>query len=356
MREVSNYELKELKKSGQLEAGMVYRVIDYEGRTELYVVADSEKELADESYPENPQIVKSPIRMHYDLENNKVDYMKDIDRRIEGNFDWTNNVQGDCSDICFENAYRLIVKESYNVVCENTVTRDSYVTKSHDITIGDGSFVKIENCSNVIVGGGSTATISGSTTVTVGERNTVSLTNKTAVAIADDNENITFDNYNKIGSRNKNITIEGESNVVRSDSSNLNIEGDLNDVVESRFVELNGSFNDVEKTSLTGLTNAVGNSVVNSSSVDVVNVNNNVVATRDIIIQNKPAFIEYASPHNSPVKIVRNLIEPVNMQSDCQARTLIVDQQRFYQENGSSGTKGNTKYVLENGIWTAVNY
>jgi hypothetical protein len=247
MREVSNYELKELKKSGQLEAGMVYRVIDYEGSTELYVVADSEKELADESYPEDPQIVKSPIRMHYDLENNKVDYMKDIDRRIEGNFDWTNNVQGDCSDICFENAYRLIVKESYNVVCENTVTRDSYVTKSHDITIGDGSFVQIENCSNVIVGGGSTATISGSTTVTVGERNNITLSGKTAVAIADDNENITFDNFNKIGSRNKNITIEGESNVVRSDSSNLNIEGDLNDVVESRFVELNGSFNDVEK-------------------------------------------------------------------------------------------------------------
>lgn len=355
MREVSNYELKELKESGQLEAGMVYRVIDYEGSTELYVVADSEKELADESYTEDPQIVESPIRMHYDLENNKVDYMKDIDRRIEGYFDWTNNVQGDCSDICFENAYGLIVKESYNVVCENTVTRDSYVTKSHDITIGDGSFVQIENCSNVIVGG-STVNISSSSDVTVGERNNITLSGKTAVAVADDNENITFDNFNKIGSRNKNITIEGESNVIRSDNNNLNIEGDLNDVVESRFVELNGSFNDVEKTSLTGLTNAVGNSVVNSSSIDIVNTNNNSVAVRDIIIQNKPAFIEYVSQHNSDTKIVRNLVENVNMVSDCQARTLIIDEDRFYQEKGSSGTKGNTKYVLVDGVWTAVNY
>jgi hypothetical protein len=352
MTEVTNAQLIELRDSDNLTPGEVYLITDYnDGTFKIYMTADSEKTFLDESTTDDPN-----ISIHYDLDQAKIDYMKDTVNRIEGYFDWTSNVEGVCSEIYFENAALLFVKDGTNIVCENTVGTGSTVTNSSNITIGDGATVEIESGSNIIVGGGSTAIINNSTNVTVGERNNVSLTSKTAVAVADDNENITFDNFNKIGSRNSNITIEGESNVIRSDSSNLNIEGDLNDVVESRFIELEGSFNDVEKTSLTGLTNAVGNSVVNSSSVDIVNVNNNVVATRDIIIQNKPAFISYTSPHNSPVKIVRNLIEPVNMQSDCQARTLVVDQQKFYQESGSSGTKGNTKYVLENGIWTAVNY
>lgn len=352
MTEVTNEQLIELRDSNNLTPGEVYLITDYYvSSTKIYLTAETDKTFLDEASSEEPS-----ISLHYDLDQAKIDYMKDIDRRIEGYFDWTDNVQGTCSDIYFENASQLIVKDSTYVICENDVGGASNVTTSENIIIGDGATVEIESSSDIIVGGGSTANISGSTTVTVGERNTVSLASKTAVSVADDNENITFDNFNKIGSRNKNITIEGESNVIRSDSNNLTIEGDLNDVVESRFVDIDGSFNDVERTDVAGISGSTGNRVVNSASIDVINTNNNVVATRDIIIQNKPAFIEYASPHNSPVKIVRNLIEPVNMQSDCQARTLVVDQQKFYQESGSSGTKGNTKYVLENGIWTAVNY
>ena len=351
MTEVTNEQLIELRDSNNLTPGEVYLITDYgDGSFKIYLTAETDKTFLDEASSEEPN-----ISLHYDLDQAKIDYMKDIDRRIEGYFDWTDNIEGTVSDIYFENASLLHVKDCSNIVCENSVGGASNVTASENIIIGDGAVVTIDSSSDITVGGGSTATINSSTTVTVGERNTVSLTNKTAVAIADDNENITFDNYNKIGSRNRNIIIEGESNVIRSDNNNLNIEGDLNDVVESRFVELDGSFNDVEKTSLTGLTNAVGNSVVNSSSVDIVNTNNNTVAVRDIIIQNKQPFISYTSPHNSPVKVVRNLIENVNMQADCQARTLIVDEERFYQERGSSGTKGSTKYVLVNGLWTASN-
>lgn len=352
MIEVTNAQLIELRDSDNLTPGEVYLITDYgDGSFKIYMTADSPKSFLDESTTEDLN-----ISIHYDLDQAKIDYMKDTVNRIEGYFDWTDNIDGTVSDVYFENATGLHVKDSSNVVCENEVGAASYVTNCTNITIGDGATVEIESCSDIIVGGGSTATINGSITVTVGERNTVSLASKTAVAIADDNENITFDSYNKIGSRNKNIAIEGESNVIRSDNNNLNIEGDLNDVSESRFVELDGSFNDVERTYVAGLTNAVGNSVVNSSSVDIVNTNNNSVAVRDIIIQNKPAFIEYASPHNSPVKIVRNLVEDINMQADCQARTLVMDEDRFYQERGSSGTKGSTKYVLVDGIWTAVNY
>ena len=79
-----------------------------------------------------------------------------------------------------------------------------------------------------------------------------------------------------------------------------------------------------------------------------------MVATRDIIIQGKPAFLEYKSKLNSDVKVVKNLIEKVNMQSDNQGRTLVIDQQKFYQETGASGTKSDVQYDLVNGIWTEV--
>ena len=51
---------------------------------------------------------------------------------------------------------------------------------------------------------------------------------------------------------------------------------------------------------------------------------------------------------------VKNLIEKVNMQSDNQGRTLVIDQQKFYQETGASGTKSDKKYEIINGNWIEV--
>ena len=158
-------------------------------------------------------------------------------------------------------------------------------------------------------------------------------------------------NYSKIGSRNRGVEIAGTNNLIESDNYNLNIEGDLNEISESRFVEVFGSFNNVDKTDLTKLNSSVGNKVFNSSSVDVINTNNNVVAVRNIIVQDKPAFLQYGSKLNSDVKVVKNLIEKVNMQSDNQGRTLIIDEQKFYQETGATGTKSDVQYELVNGIW-----
>ena len=48
------------------------------------------------------------------------------------------------------------------------------------------------------------------------------------------------------------------------------------------------------------------------------------------------------------------MIEKVNMQSDNQGRVLIIDQQKFYQEGGISGTKSDKKYEIINGNWIEV--
>ena len=348
MTDITNNELKNLRDSNSLVAGEVYHISDYSGSINIYMTAENQNTLADKSTTDNIN-----IEIHYDLDQAKIDYMKDIQRRIEGYFDWTSNVEGTVSDIYFENAKNLKVTESSNVLCENSVG-SGLVINSSNITIGNGATVQISGSSDVMVGRNSNVNISGSTSVTVGERNTLTIANTTAVSVYDDNENISLGNYSKIGSRNRGVEITGMNNVVKSDNYNLNIEGDLNEISESRFVEIFGSFNDIEKTDLTKLNSSVGNKVFDSSSIDVINTNNNVVAVRNIIVQNKPAFLQYMSKLNSDVKVVKNLINKVNMQSDNQGRTLIIDQQKFYQETGASGTKSDVQYDLVNGVWTEV--
>ena len=349
MTEITNNELKNLRDNGNLVVGEVYHISDYSGSINIYMTAENQNTLADKSTTDNPD-----IEIHYDLDQAKIDYMKDTVRRIEGYFDWSNNIEGTVSDIYFENANGLKVTESSNVVCENSVGSGSIVINSSNITISDGATVQISGSSDVVVGGSSNVNISGSTSVTVGERNTLTITDTTAVSIYDDNENVTLGNYSKIGSRNRGVEITGTNNLIESDNYSLNVEGDLNEISESRFVEIFGSFNNIERTDLTKLNGAVGNKVFDSSSVDVINTNNNVVAVRNIIVQNKPAFLQYGSKLNSEIKVVKNLINKVNMQSDNQGRTLIIDQQKFYQETGASGTKSDKKYELVNGIWTEV--
>ena len=349
MTNITNNELKNLRDNGNLVVGEVYKITDYSGSINIYMTANSESTLADKTTTDDPN-----IEIHYDLDQAKIDYMKDTVRRIEGYFDWTSNVEGIVSDIYFENANGLKVTESSNVICENSVGVGSTVINSSNVIIRDGATVSISGSSDVVVGGNSTVNISGSTSVTVGERNTLTIADTTAISVYDDNENLSLGNYSKIGSRNRGVEITGENNLIESDNYNLNVEGDLNEISESRFVEIFGSFNNVDKTDLTKLNSSVGNKVFNSSSIDIVNTNNNSVAVRNIIIQDKPAFLEYKSKLNSEIKVVKNLINKVNMQSDNQGRTLIIDEQKFYQESGASGTKSDKKYEIINGNWIEV--
>ena len=349
MTNITNNELKNLRDSNGLVVGEVYHITDYSGSLNIYMTAITEKELADESKTDDPN-----IKIHYDLDSGVVDYMKDTSRKIEGYFDWTNNIEGTVSNIYFENANGLKVTESSNVVCENSVGSGSTVINSSNITIGNGATVQISGSSDVVVGGNSTVTISGSISVTIGKRNVLTLTDTTAVSIYDDNENVTFGNYSKIGSRNRGVEITGVNNVIKSDNYSINIEGDFNEIDSSRFVEIFSSFNEIEKTDLTKLNGSVGNKVFDSSSIDIVNTNNNVVATRDIIIQGKPAFLQYSSSKKSDVKVVKNLINKINMQSDNQGRTLVIDEQKFYGETGATGTKSDKKYEIIDGNWIEV--
>lgn len=94
MIEVTNTELLELKNSNSLVVGEVYHITNYGGTLQIYMGAISTSEFDDESTTDNPNIY-----IHYLLEENSIDYMKDVERRIEGYFDWSDNISGDCKDI-----------------------------------------------------------------------------------------------------------------------------------------------------------------------------------------------------------------------------------------------------------------
>ena len=112
MTNITNNELKDLRDNGNLVTGEVYHISDYSGSINIYMTANSVNTLADKSTTDDPN-----IEIHYNLDQAKIDYMKDVQRRIEGYFDWTSNVEGIVSDVYFENANGLKVTESSNVLC-----------------------------------------------------------------------------------------------------------------------------------------------------------------------------------------------------------------------------------------------
>ena len=94
MTNITNNELKSLRDNGNLVVGEVYKLTDYSGSINIYMTANSVNTLAEKSTTDDPK-----IEIHYDLDQAKIDYMKDVQRRIEGYFDWTNNIEGTVSDI-----------------------------------------------------------------------------------------------------------------------------------------------------------------------------------------------------------------------------------------------------------------
>ena len=349
MVQVTNEQLIELRDSNNLTTGETYEITDYSGPTTVIMKALDSKTFADESTTTRPN-----IDIHYDLDSGKIDYMKDTLRRIEGYFDWADNIGGECSDIYFENAELLSVTNSSNVICERIV-QASTVTNSSYIILGDGCSATISGSDHITVDSESTVTITGSNEITVGSRNTISINKKDGISIADDNFDMTFDsNTCIVGSGNNGVSLSGTSNTVSSKNIDVSITGDLNEVGDSRYVTIGGTFNKINKTQLTGLTNSTGNTVEYAASVDMTNIADNYVATQDIEITNRPPFVSYVSANGSKVKKVTNIVDTINMQSDNTASVLLIDQQMFWNETGTSGAKGNIKYEIIDGQWTPI--
>ena len=343
MIEVTNTELLVLKNSNSLVVGEVYHITNYGGTLQIYMRPISSSEFDDESTSDNPNIY-----IHYLLEENSIDYMKDVERRIEGYFDWTDNVSGNCKDVYFENSRDLKVIDSSEIYCSGEVS--GTISNSKNIYVSDCQ-VQIESCENIVVGEGSTINVSGCNNLTIGEQNKLSIDNIEGVSIADENENLKLNSYTLIGSGNFEINVTGQNNVIYNDNREINLLGDFNQVENSRYIELDGSFNSLRNSELIGMKGGVGNLVEDSYSVDVIKSNNSSIAVKDLVIEGKTPFVSYKSDKNSEIKVVKNLVQPENLQSDNRGRVLDLNQQRFLNEVGEDGILNVNSFKLDNGVW-----
>ena len=343
MIEVSNTELLELKNSNSLVVGEVYHITNYGGSINIYMVSISSSEFDDESTTDNPNIY-----IHYLLEENSIDYMKDVERRIEGYFDWTDNVSGNCKDVYFENSRDLKVIDSSEIYCSGEVS--GTISNAKNIYVSDCQ-VQIESCENIVISEGSTINISGCNNLTIGENNNFSLDNIEGISVGDNNENLKLNSYNIVWSGNFEINVTGENNVIYNVNREVNLVGDFNSLENSRYIELDGSFNSLRNSELIGFKESVGNEVDNSYSVDVIKSNNSSISTKNLVIEGKTPFVSYKSDKNSEIKVVKNLVEPENLQSDNRGRVLDLNQQRFFNEVGEDGLKNVNSFKLDNGVW-----
>ena len=342
MIEVSNTELLELKNSNSLVVGEKYHITNYGGTLQIYMVPISSSEFDDESTSDNPNIY-----IHYLLEENSIDYMKDVERRIEGYFDWSDNISGICKDVYFENSRDLKVIDSIEIYCSGEVSGN--IQNSKNIYVSDAT-VQIESCENIVISEGSKVNLSKCNNVTIDENNNLSLENIEAVSIADENENLKLNSYTLIGSRNFEINVIGENNILGNDNREINLSGDFNEINESKYIELNGHFNKIEKSELIGFKESVGNLIEDSYSVDIIKSNNSSIAVKDLVVEGKTPFVSYKSVKNSEIKVVKNLVQPENLQSDNRGRVLDINQQRFLGETGVDGILNVNSFKLDNGI------
>ena len=344
MIEVSNTELLELKNSGSLVVGEVYHITNYGGTLQIYVGAISANEFDDESTTNNENII-----VHYVIEENVVDYMKDIQRRIEGYFDWSGNIEGEVKDVYFENSRDLKVIDSIEIYCSGEVV--GVISNSKNIFVSDCQ-VQIESCENIVINESSKINLSRCNNLTIGENNKFSLENVEGIDVGDSNGNLKLNSYTLIGSGNFEISVTGENNNVFNNNQEINLVGDFNEINESRYIELDGHFNKIENSELIGFKEGVGNLVEDSYSVDVIKSNNSSIVVKDLVIEGKTPFVSYKSNKNSDVKVVKNLVEPENLQSDNRGRVLDIEQQKFVGETGEDGLKNINSFKIVGGVWT----
>lgn len=341
MAQVTHTELQNLIDNSGLTAGEIYVVTDYPNYN-LAITAVSENELEDEAYN---YAARDSLVFHYVPSTNTVDYMKDTYRKIEANFDWTDNITGNCSDIHLGDCTELYVEDCIGVYCHGVSS--GTIANSQNIVVMEGNVLDIDGTNNITIGKDNTLVISDSENLDIGDSNTLTFSDIDAISVGDNNYDIVVtDGVNIIGSNNRMINITGDSNVIKSDNIDIELAGCCNSMDRTKYLRAYGSYNTTDKTTLAVLDTAYANEVRNSHSVNVKNTNNNIVRTDSIEIKDKPAFVQYAT--TGSCTRVENLTQRTNMQADATATTLIVDQEKMWN---TSDTKANKHYVIEDGVW-----
>lgn len=332
-----------LRDNGNLTAGEVYRITDYPGGFYIYMTGKDSRHFTDDVRDSNARV------LDFDLDTATITYMQDRRNFIEGNFDWTDNIVGNCTHVYLENAVNLVVDKSTGIYVEDTA--EGIVKRCNTVTIGDGCTVDLDYCKFLDLGRDNTVVLDRVESVNIGDANDLEMEDNTGLGIGDHNSEITVtDGSHIIGSYNRSIILDGDSHIVGHDNIDHNIGGLCNEMSESKYITINGDFNEVEKTSLAVLDVSCGNRLDGAGVVTVQYTNNNEVQAADMNIDHKTPFVRFV--RNGGVVRAEDLARRVNMQADSTGTVLLVDEEKFWQ---TSDTKANKHYVNIDGVWTNIN-
>lgn len=336
--DISTQELIELIENSSLTPGEKYIIIDYSD-LKISTTAISQNEIDTEFVSEDGY-----YHCHYVLEDMNIDYMYDNDGN-DGYYDYRDNISN-CKNVSLSDSDVNVV-DSENVFvgsgCKGSIS------ESTNIIVGENNNVDITKSVYVSIGDNNNVTLNICGSVNIGNGNTLNLEDGNGLSIGDGNDDINVSGINILGGDNKHITITGDSNVVGYKNVDIVINGDCNEVVESGYSEIRGGFNDIKKSFLIKTVDAFGNSVNESDSIDIKETNNNSVMTRNLEIDRRDCLLSYVD--FGGVRRVRNMVEKINLQSDSQARVLIIDEMKF---RGESEVKSQKRYELVDGVWTEI--
>lgn len=317
-------ELYNLMKDGHLHIGEEYIVEDV---TKFPVVftAKNPNEL-------NNNVISADgkIEMLYDVEKRNVDYMVDRNHHIEGYYDWYADIE-DSTNIYLGTGNQVSIAK-----CKN-------------ITIGDYNTGNISGCENMTIGNHNRLQLEVCTNLTIGDENTATMNNASRTQIGNRNDNVSVSSYNIIGSDNRSITVTGDSNIVKYGCIDVQIDGYNNSIEECTYIALEGGYNALKGSSSVALNQAFGNEIEASDTITMTNTHNNTIYTKNLTTVNRDSFIDYRNRGN--VRAVTDKVNKINLQSDNNGRTLIVDEMKF---RGESETKSPKTYELLDGVWVEV--
>ena len=226
--------------------------------------------------------------------------------------------------------------------------------------------VTLTNCTYVRCGEGCTGTFINCNYMEIGENNTdLTMTNVDYLTMGDNNKTVTvYDaDYTIIGSDGENIKL-GEHTTTRftgrtgSNSITIGhrvigaeITGRNSEIDRSRNLEIDGTFTRVRRSGVIFVDEANGNTLDNSSRIDLTLTHNSQFETANIQLNQKKPFIDYATIDD--VIRVKDINPVINRQSD--ATAMIVDNSLNTIINKNKEGKGRTHYTKQNGIWVEVN-
>ena len=337
---MTHTELINLRDTAQLHPGHQYTVTDYGGSFDVIMTAESGETFYDESEDSVSHRV-----LHYNLDTNTVEYMKDPILRIEGYFDWTDNIDGGCSNISFGSSNLLEVKDSSYIYAGQRTT--GVIDGCSNIVVGNSS-VHLTNCSNLTIADDSDIQIDGSSNVQIGYECSTSYVSSTGCRMVDGNVFVEVDGVNLIGSGNDGVVVSGNSNVIQNDNRAITImNANCNVVDESNFITLKSDYNEINQSSLVMLERSYGNNVQKSSSINLTGVNDNVVATDSLSLTDTAAYTDYSTVGDVRVALSRNGL--LNKKADEFGTVLVGDFNRL-----EDSMKGGNTWEIVDGQWVVT--